>query len=194
MKLSIKTTRKRPKGWKEDQVGEILIEEIPYVSEGNKYEFFVILNKELPAELLEDPDADVFDYLYNEDIEIWKVELLEEKQLPKNDRKFLWAVKEVDTEIYQKKFVGKPIYCLYLTVDDDFEGYSSPWGYVSKNEVAADTFRSWLEKEDYDVILHSARKIKKFPWERKRITGRVPITEKMFEKMISKTKKEGEQQ
>jgi len=188
--MSVRTTKHRPKHWKPGQIGEIVVEEIPYVSKGNKYAFYVILDKELPTDLLEDPDAEVFDYLYTKDWDICMVQRIERKQLPKDDQRFIRALKEVTPEVFKERVEGRPIYCIYLTVEDDFEGYRYGDYYVKKNEVAGDEFRRWLASEDYEVRLHSARKIRKFPWERKKISARIPLTEKMLKKVRSKKEAE----
>lgn len=182
----------KEKDWDEfqddDVIGEIAIEEVPYAIKGIKYQLYVILNKELPEELMEDPDADVFDYLYNTGYELWKVERITEGQMPVEDKRLLIAVNKVDPELYRTKYAGKPAYRICLTVDDDFEGYKCPsgYGYVKKNEVAFDSFSDWLRKEEYEVILGSARKVKLFPWEKPHVTGRVPLTKGMLKKAWGK--------
>ena len=190
-------SRKEPeKEWDElrddEVIGEVLVEEIPYAAKGIKYQLYVMLNKELPEGLLEDPDADVFDYSYNTGYELWKVERITEEQMPVDDKRLLIAVNKVDPEIYRTKYAGKPAYRICLTVEDDFEGYKCPsgYGYVKKNEVAFDSFKDWLNEEEYEVVLGSARKVKLFPWEKPRVTGRVPLTKGMFKKVMSKEVKE----
>ena len=182
--------KKPDKDWDEleddEVIGEIAIEEIPYVVEGIKYQLYIMLNKELPEELLEDPDAEVWDYAYNTGYELWKVERITEEQMPVDDRRLLLAVKKVDPELYVSRFEGKPAYRICLTVEDDFEGYRIPQGYIKKNEVAFDDFKDWLTREEYKVLTGSARKVKLFPWERPRVTGRVPLTKGMLRKALEK--------
>ncbi len=184
--------KKPEKDWDElrnDKViGEILVEEVPYVTKGIKYQLYVMLNKELPEELLEDPDADVFDYSYKTGYELWKVERITEGQMPVDDRRFLIAINTVDPELYRTKFAGRPAYRICLMVEEDFEGYKCPsgYGYVKKNEVAFYSFEKWLNEEEYEVILGSARKVKLFPWEKPRVTGRIPLTKGMLKKASTK--------
>lgn len=166
----------------DEVIGEIIEEDVPYVTKGIKYQLYVMLKKELPEGLLEDPDADVFDYSYNTGYEFWKVERITEEQMPVDDKRLLIAVNKVDPEFYKAKYAGKPAYRICLTVEDDFEGYRGLYGYVKKNEVAFDSFNDWLKQEEYEVILGSARKVKLFPWEKPRITGRTPLTRGMLKK------------
>ena len=147
-------------------------------------------NKELPKGFIgNDPVFDLFDYGLPEDFAVLKVEKITTDKLLKADKILLEAYKQVDPQGFSTKFEGKPCYRLFLQFDEDVEDYSVRGYMTSKNEVVMSLVRDWLEKEDYVISVGSARKLTLFPWERPKVTSRIPITREMFTKVMEKTKK-----
>jgi len=172
-----------------EKIGEIRVEEHPYVSKGFKYQVYVMLDKPFPEEILsEDPDYadESFEYYLGKGFDIIKAKRITEDQLPREDRALLAAFRKVDPEKYQTEYEGQPAYVLFVVFDEEIETYKTPYRRVPKHEIAYDQFTEWLDKEGYRVLTGSARKVARFPWERVKVKARIQITKEMFEKAMEK--------
>jgi len=171
----------------DEKVGEIRIEEHPYVTKGFKYEVRMVLSADLPPAFLgDDPDFDWTHYGLPDDFEIWKVGKIEQDHLFVEDRRLLQAFKIVDSQGFKAKFENKPAYVFLLRFDEDVEGWGEGEYRTTKEDVVCDLLRSWLEKEDHMVLTCTARKLQFFPEEKPVVKSRIPITKDMFEKALAK--------
>jgi len=170
-----------------EKIGEIRIEEHPYVTAGFKYEVRMMLSADLPPAFLgDDPDFDWTNYGLPEEFEVCRVEKIDQDELFVEDRRFLQAFKQVDLRGFKEKFENKPAYVFFLRFDEDVEAWGEKQYRTTKEEVVCDLLRNWLEKEDHMVLTCTARKIKFLPEEKPVVKAKIPITKEMFEKALAK--------